>query len=147
MVANDSATVVQIQVSAAKREPMVTLEEAAFRSGHGIEGDRHAGKGGASADRQVLMMDAETLAELGIDSAVTRENVTTRGLDLTALTPGQRLKLGGSAVIEVTGDCDPCANMDTVRPGLRAGLEGRRGVLGKIITDGAVRPGDAISLE
>ena len=92
-------------------------------------------------------MDAETLAEMGIDSSVTRENVTTSGIDLTALTPGKLVRLGGTAVVEVTGDCDPCANMDAVKAGLRAGLQGRRGVLGKIVTDGTVYPGDSIAIE
>ena len=71
-----NAAVVQVQISAVKSEPMVALDAAMFKAGHGIEGDRHAGSAG-SPDKQVLMMDAETLAEMGIDSSVTRENVTT----------------------------------------------------------------------
>ena len=141
-----NAAVVQVQISAVKREPMVALDAAIFKAGHGIEGDRHSG-GNGSPDKQVLMMDAETLAELGIDSTVTRENVTTTGLDLTSLTPGKLVRLGSTAVVEVTGDCDPCANMDAVKVGLRAGLQGRRGVLGKIVTDGTVHPGDTIAVE
>ncbi len=142
-----SAKVVQLQVSVVKRQPMVTLDEAMFKTGRGIEGDRHAGGDDAAADKQVLMRDAETLTDLGIDSAVTRENVTTRGLDIAMLTPGKRVRLGDSAVVEVTGDCDPCENMDAVKDGLRAGLQGRRGILGKIVADGAVHPGDAIAIE
>jgi MOSC domain-containing protein YiiM len=139
-----NATVEQIQVSEVKREPMVVLDAAQFKTGHGIEGDRHSGRG--TGERQVLLMDAETLAELGIDSSVTRENVTTKGLDLAALTPGKRVQLGESAVVEVTGDCEGCASLETFKPGLRSELDGRRGVLGKIVTSGTVRPGDAISI-
>jgi MOSC domain-containing protein YiiM len=134
-----------VQISTVKSEPMVALDAAMFKAGHGIEGDRHAGAG--SPDKQVLMMDAETLAEFGIDSSVTRENVTTTGLDLTALTPGKLVRLGNTAVVEVTGDCAPCSNMDAVKAGLREGLQGRRGVLGKIVSDGAVHPGDSIAIE
>ncbi len=140
-----SASVVQVQVSAVKREPMVVLGTAQFKSGHGIEGDRHAGRG--TGDRQVLLMDAETLAELGIDSSITRENVTTSGLDLSSLRPGQKIKLGGTAVVEVTGDCEGCASLETFKPGLRSELDGRRGVLGKIVESGTVRPGDAIAVQ
>ena len=140
-----NATVVQLQVSAVKREPMVVLDAAQFKTGHGIEGDRHAGRG--TGDRQVLLMDSETLAKLGIDSSVTRENVTTSGLDLSSLKPGQKIKLGGKAVVEVTGDCEGCASLETFKPGLRSDLEGRRGVLGKIVTDGTVRPGDTIAIQ
>jgi MOSC domain-containing protein YiiM len=146
MIVETNAAVVQVQISAVKREPMVVLDAAVFKAGHGIEGDRHAGGNGGS-DRQVLMMDAETQTELGIDPAVTRENVTTTGLDLTALTPGKRVRFGSTAVVEITGDCDPCANLDAVRAGLRDVIQGRRGVLGKIVTDGTVHPGDSISVD
>ncbi len=71
-----NAAVAQVQISAVKSEPMVALDAAMFKAGHGIKVARHAGSAG-SPDRQVLMMDAETLAEMGIDSSVTRENVTT----------------------------------------------------------------------
>lgn len=44
------------------------------------------------------------------------ENVTTRGVDLLALPTGTRLRLGESAVIEVTGLRNPCVQLE-VRPG------------------------------
>lgn len=141
----DSARVLQVQIAAGTRQPMTVLTEIAFAEGHGIEGDHHAGK--VTSERQVLLMDAETQKALGIEPAVTRENVTTTGLDMNSLKQGHRVRLGESALIEVTGDCPPCGRMDEAKPGLRADIKGRRGVLGKIIANGTVKPGDKISLE
>lgn len=139
-----SATVTQVQVSPVRRQPMTVLEQAEFRTDHGIEGDRHAGR---TRFRQVLIMDSETQTEFGIDPAVTRENVTTTGLDISSLRRGMRVRLGETAVVEITGDCAPCSQMDEARPGLREDIAGRRGVLGRIVADGAVRPGDAIVID
>ena len=141
---DSSGTVSQVQVSPVRRQPMTVLDQAQFRAGHGIDGDRHAGRTGT---RQVLIMDSETQSEFGIGPAVTRENVTTTGLDLSSLRRGMRVRLGESAVVEITGDCDPCSQMDEAKPGLREEIAGRRGVLGRVVADGAVRPGDAIVVD
>ena len=140
-------TVEQLHVSTAKGVPMTALGRARLRAGHGIEGDRRAGRGGSNAGRQVLIMDAETQAELGIDPSVTRENLTTRGLNLAALSAGMHVRIGDSAVVEITGDCAPCAQMDEAQPGLKGRIAGRRGVLGRVVGDGSVRAGDPIVAE
>jgi hypothetical protein len=48
------------------------------------------------------------------------ENVTTRGLDLLGLPTGTRLYLGSTAVIEITGLRNPCAQLDGIESGLMA---------------------------
>ncbi len=140
-------TVEQLQISREKRAPMTVVDRVRFLAGHGIEGDRRAGRGGSLAARQVLIMDTETQGEFDIDPTVTRENVTTRGLDLSGLAPGRRVRIGESAVVEITGDCAPCHQMDAARPGLQARIAGRRGMLGRVVEDGAVRVGDPIVAE
>jgi MOSC domain-containing protein YiiM len=42
--------------------------------------------------------------------------------------------------------CDPCARMDALRDGLRAELEGKRGMLAKIVESGEVAVGDPVEL-
>src|SRR2546426_3552032 len=44
--------------------------------------------------RSVLLMEAETLEELGLRPGVVKENITTRGLALRGLKVGQRLRVG-----------------------------------------------------
>lgn len=107
---------------------------------HGFEGCGHARPG---RKRQVLLIDEETLGRFGLVPGQVKENVTTRGIDIQSLPPGARVRAGG-ALLEITGPCEPCAFMDSLRPGLRAATEGKRGVLARVIEGGAVAPGDPI---
>ena len=77
-------------------------------------------------------------------------------MDLLSLPTGTRLHLGESAVVEVTGLRNPCAQLDTFQPGLMAAVldradEGhlirKAGVMGIVATGGEVQPGDAIRVE
>jgi MOSC domain-containing protein YiiM len=42
--------------------------------------------------------------------------------------------------------CDPCSRMDEIRPGLQEELEGRRGMLARVVQTGDVAVGDEIRL-
>jgi MOSC domain-containing protein YiiM len=84
------------------------------------------------------------------------ENITTRGIDLLALPTGARLRIGGSAIVEVTGLRNPCRQLNAFRPGLmEATLERtpdgalirKAGVMGVVLASGVVRPGDIIVVE
>ena len=137
-------TIVSVQVAGKSRDPMNQLSQAQAVSDFGIEGDRKASKGSA---RQVLFMDSETLQEFRLQPGDVRENVTTSGLDLSAIQPGNVLFVGAEATFEVTGLCDPCRRMDDIRQGLREELAGRRGVLTTVINGGAIHPGDSVRVE
>lgn len=141
-------------------------------AGLGVEGDAHLGetvkhRSRVARDpsqpnlRQVHLIHAELHEELraaGFDVAAGQmgENVTTHGLDLLGLPTGARLCLGESAVIEVTGLRNPCAQLDRIQPGLLAAtldhdaagnLVRKAGVMGIVLTGGEVRPGDPIRVE
>ena len=137
-----------------------------------MEGDAHAGETvqhrsrkrwnpGLPNLRQVHLLAAELLEELragGFEAApgLLGENVTTEGVDLLALPAGARLRLGGDAVVEVTGLRNPCVQLDRFQPGLMeavldrdedGGLVRRSGVMGIVVTGGDVRAGDPIAVE
>jgi MOSC domain-containing protein YiiM len=111
--------------------------------------------------RQVHLIHAELHDELraaGFDVAPgdLGENVTTRGIDLLALSAGTLLHLGATAVVEVTGLRNPCAQIDDFQPGLLAAVLGRdadgrllrkAGVMAVVREGGAVRTGDVIRVE
>ncbi len=137
-----SGTIVSLQVCPASRAPMEIKPSVRALEDQGLEGDRHGKLGGP---RQVLLMDEETLAAFQLAPGAVKENITTRGLALKTLSPGTRLQVGG-AVLEISGDCNPCSRMDEIRPGLRAELQGQRGVLARVITSGDLRVGDAIEV-
>jgi MOSC domain-containing protein YiiM len=137
--------------------------------GLGVEGDAHAGatvrhRSRVRRDptqpnlRQVHLVGAELFDELaGAGLPVTAgqigENVTTRGVDLLALSAGTLLRLGEQATVEVTGLRNPCVQLDRFRPGLMAavldrdatgGLVRKAGVMAVVVTGGDVRPGDPV---
>ena len=111
--------------------------------------------------RQVHLIHAELhdeLAARGFDVGPGQmgENVTTQGVDLLSLPAGTRLRLGGEAVVEVTGLRNPCTQLDGIQPGLmEATLERtddgelvrKAGVMAVVLAGGEVRTGDAIDVE
>ena len=109
---------------------------------HGLEGCAHARPGGK---RQVLFASNEHLEAVGVEPGRIRENFTVDDGDVQAWPVGQRLR-AGTAVFEVTMVCDPCERMDAIRPGLRGELEGRRGMLARVLEDGEVALGDPLEL-
>jgi MOSC domain-containing protein YiiM len=140
-------------------------------AGLGVAGDAHRGvtvkhRSRVQRDpsqpnlRQVHLIHAELHDELRAGGFETTagmmgENVTTRGLDLLALPTGAQLRLGPTAVIEVTGLRNPCVQLDGIQPGLMKAVLGRdgdgnvvrkAGVMAVVLTGGEVRPGDAISV-
>jgi MOSC domain-containing protein YiiM len=75
-----------------------------------------------------------------------KENITTQGMDLQALSTGQILRVGEQCVLEITGPCHPCARMDEIRMGLQEKLRGQRGWLCKVNVGGRIRRGDGIEV-
>ena len=110
-------------------------------SGEGILGDASYGK----RNRQMLLIDSETLSDFQLNPGDVRENVTLTNFDLTQLSPQDQLQLG-EIVLAVTGPCEPCRQLDEIRPGLSSDIKGRRGVLASVVRGGELKVGDSISL-
>ena len=119
---------------------MEELHRAEVVPGLGLAGCTHARSGGK---RQLLLVDKETLDAMELKPGIIRENITTRGLNVNGLAPGERLRIG-EALLEVSAVCTPCDQLEKVRPGLRRELYGRRGMLCRVLEGGMVRAGDAI---
>ena len=163
-----------IAVSRSATHTMSKPNQGAIRllAGLGVEGDAHLGgtvkhRSRVARDpsqpnlRQVHLIHAELHDELRAAGFVVTagqmgENVTTCGIDLLALPTGTRLQLGASAVVQVTGLRNPCAQLDRIEPGLMAATLGRdeqgrlirkAGVMGIVLTGGEVRSGDQIRVE
>jgi MOSC domain-containing protein YiiM len=118
----------------------------------GVEGDRQRNlKHHGGPNRAVCVFSEELYAwlrEKGIDltNGAVGENFTTRGLDLSSLAKGDRLRVGG-CLIEVTGVRIPChqlARWDVDLPEL---IVGHSGWVAKVIEEAVVKPGDAIEVE
>lgn len=161
-------------VSRSAKHTLIKPNEDSIRllAGLGVEGDAHQGatvrhRSRVARDpsqpnlRQVHLIHAELHHELreagfAVLAGQMGENVTTEGVDLLGLPTGTRLHLGETAVVEVTGLRNPCAQLDRIQPGLMAATLGRdesgnlirkAGIMGVVLADGEVRPGDPIAVE
>lgn len=122
---------------------MRSVDPAVFVSDLGLEGCSHAKP---KSRRQVLLLEQETLEEFGLEPGVVKENITTRGIDLTSLPVDSRLRLGDRVELWITGPCHPCTLMDEIRDGLQEESRGRRGVLAWVKAGGSVRVGEAVEV-
>jgi MOSC domain-containing protein YiiM len=111
-------------------------------AGHGLDGDEHARPG---SKRQVLLVSADHLRAVGVEPGAIKENLTVEGADVQSWPVGQRV-VAGSAILEVTMECEPCHLMEEIRPGLQAELVGRRGMLARVVETGDVSVGDELRL-
>jgi MOSC domain-containing protein YiiM len=135
-----------------------------------VEGDAHAGpfirhrylankSPAAPNNRQVHLIASELFTELAssgfhIAPGDLGENVTTKGLDLTNFPLGTRLRIGNSAIVELTGLRTPCVLIDRFQKGLKRAVivkhqhpRFRCGVLGVVRATGKIAPGDAVNVE
>jgi MOSC domain-containing protein YiiM len=142
-------------------------------AGVGVDGDVHSGATvqhlsrlrqtpDAPNLRQVHLIHAELFDELAragfaVGPGELGENATTRGIDLLTLPRGARLRLGETALIELTGLRNPCRQIDdNIAPGAMAAtleraadgsLVRRAGVMAIVLESGAVRAGDQAAVE
>jgi MOSC domain-containing protein YiiM len=140
--------------------------------GLGVEGDAHSGKTVKHRSRlnqvplppnlrQVHLIHSELFDELrskGFDVAAGQlgENITTRGIELLKLPTGALLRLGSSAVIEVTGLRNPCVQIDRFKKGMMKAVLDRdshgqllrkAGVMSIVRIGGDVHVNDEIDIE
>jgi MOSC domain-containing protein YiiM len=109
--------------------------------GLGLAGCAHANP----PKREVLFASKQHLDDLELEPGVIRENVTVAGTDVEQWDVGQRVRVG-AALFEVTMVCDPCYKMDELREGLRKELQGRRGMLARVVEGGRIAVGDEVAL-
>ncbi|GAA3945795.1 MOSC domain-containing protein [Allohahella marinimesophila] len=150
----------------------VECESITLLKGLGVEGDAHCGqtvkhRSRVKRDptqpnlRQVHLIQVELLEELqargfDIGPATLGENILTRDIDILALPCDTLLKIGGSAVVRLTGLRNPCNQLDNYQPGLTSAVLDRAdngdlirkaGVMAVVLEGGAVKKGDRILIE
>ena len=167
-----SATVVAVSASSSHSFSKHAHDSITLLTGLGIQGDAHCGetvkhRSRVAQDptqpnlRQVHLLHAELLLELrigGFDVGPSDlgENIATSGLDLLSLPRGTRLRIGSTAVVEVTGLRNPCVQIDRFQQGLKAAVLARAadgslirkaGIMGVVLAGGLVRAHDLICVE
>ncbi len=107
-------------------------------------------QGPPSAPRQVTLIQSEHLAVIGallqrppVDPASLRRNIVVSGINLKALL-GARFRIG-TAVLQATGDCAPCGQMEeNLGPGGYNAMRNHGGITASVIQDGEIAVGDLV---
>ena len=140
---SSAGMIVSIQRFPGSRRPMQPVNPARVIHDFGLEKDHHARAG---SERQLLLIEEETLQSMNLGIGEVRENLTTRGIVLTGLENGSILQIGSEVRLRITKPCLPCSRMDEIRAGLQRELEGRRGVLARVESGGSISVGDPIRI-
>jgi MOSC domain-containing protein YiiM len=115
----------------------------------GLRGDRYFTGVGTWSDypvetgRDLTLVEAEVLEEIGLSAAEARRNIVTHGIALNELI-GKRFRVGD---VQCYGDriCEPCAHLeDLTRPGMLKALRHRGGLRADITLSGEISVGDAV---
>ncbi|MFN0087568.1 MAG: MOSC domain-containing protein [Blastocatellia bacterium] len=134
-----------IHIGARKGDAKTAVNSAELVADYGLRGDSHAGH---DPRRQVSLFAAETLAQLHAEGfSVAPEqlaaNLFTEQIDLDALSPGARLRVG-ETTLEIVERRSPCRSITRIDNRLPKRLYGRCGQLARILVGGAVHPGDEV---
>lgn len=142
-----SGRVVAVSLSDRKGVVKHNVPEAVLRVEHGLEGDAHA-EGGR---RQVSLLALESIEKMRALGALVNpgdfaENITTSGLDVSALPLGARLRVGEEAELVITQIGKACHQGCAIRELVGDCIMPREGVFARVAKGGVVRPGDVIEV-
>jgi MOSC domain-containing protein YiiM len=113
----------------------------------GLEGDAHGGPW----HRQVSLLAMESIAKmraqgLDVNPGDFAENLTTKGIDLVSLPIGTKLRVGKTAIGEVTQIGKECHHKCAIYYQAGDCVMPKEGIFIKILQAGEVREGDSIEI-
>ena len=137
-------TVKAVCISERKGVVKTPVTGARLVADHGLVGDAHAGPGG----RQISLLAAESIARVRaalpeLADGAFAENIVTAGVALGSARVGDRIRVG-AAVLEVTQIGKECHNACAIKQATGDCIMPREGIFCRVITGGAVAPGDAV---
>ena len=139
--------IISIATSKKKGTRKTPVKEAFISKDHGLETDAHAGKW----HRQVSFLSSEAIEgarQKGLDVTFGdfAENIATTGIDWKTLPLGTRVRLGDSAVVEITQIGKECHNKCAIYYQAGDCIMPREGVFARVLQAGRIRCGDAIEI-
>lgn len=140
-----------IGLRAARRAPVTVVSEAAAQAGRGLVGDHRADKTPGSG-RQITLISREFIDQaahyLGrdsIDPALLRRNLVIAGVNLHLLRH-QPFRIG-DVRLQAGALCHPCSRMEeALGSGGVAAMYGHGGLCCRVLNDGILRVGDAVTV-
>jgi len=116
--------------------------------GYGIEHDAHAND---ATHRQVSLLAQESIKkmqDMGLDvhAGDFAENITTTGVDLLSLPVGTKIRLGETALLEITQHDKKCHAPCAIYHQAGTCVMPTEGVFARVFEGGSVKVGDAIAV-
>lgn len=123
------------------------VPEIQLKIDHGIVGDAHAG----NWHRQVSLLADESVELMrqrfpDIPTGAFAENILTRGIALSTLPVGTKLRVG-QVLLQVTQIGKECHADCAIRRQVGDCVMPREGIFTKVLEEGSIRPGDEIMIE
>ena len=142
-----TARIVAVSISEERGTRKRNVPQAELRVEHGIVGDAHAGPG----RRQVSLLGIESVRKMqgqGIEVGPGdfAENITTEGIEVFSLPIGTRLRLGETAVGQVTQIGKTCHDRCEIFRIVGDCVMPREGIFIRVLGAGVIAPGDPIEV-
>ena len=139
--------VLAVCISEKKGTAKHPVPEIQLKIDHGILGDAHAG----SWHRQVSLLADESVELMrqrfpDIPTGAFAENILTRGIVLSKLPIGTKLRVG-QVLLQVTQIGKECHADCAIRRQVGDCVMPREGIFTKVLEEGSIRPGDEIAIE
>lgn len=135
-----------ISTSSKKGSKKKNVQTAVLKEDFGIVGDAHGG-----SERQVSLLAVESIEKMrnkGVDvnSGDFAENITTSGIDLMALKLSSHLKIGKSALLEITQIGKVCHNRCKIYYQVGDCVMPKEGIFAKVLKGGVIKPKDRLEV-
>ncbi len=143
-----SGKITAVCTSKHKGTPKSDVGSGILDVGYGLRGDAHGG----DWHRQVSLLSTEqieTMKNKGLEvgPGSFAENLTTVGFDLGSVKVGDRIKVGGEAILEVTQIGKECHTRCAIYHKVGECIMPEQGVFARVIEGGEVKTGDPIDFE
>jgi len=134
------ARVFSINYSKVKGVSKKPVSRALLIEGLGMDKDAHAGPG----IRQVSLLSIESIRGVSLGAGDFAENITTEGIDLAGLKINDKLKIGQSALLEISKIGKECHKQCAIYYKIGDCIMPREGIFAQVLKGGEIKIGDNI---
>ncbi len=139
--------IVSLAISKKKGTRKTRIDEAILVEGFGLEGDAHGG----DWHRQVSFLSSENIEAakvrgLDVTYGDFAENISTVGIDWKTIPVGTKVKLGDSALVEITQIGKECHNKCAIYYQAGDCIMPKEGIFAKVLEGGKISCGDKVKL-
>lgn len=142
-----------INISKTKGVIKTPVKKGLLIAEHGLENDAHAG----DELRQVSLLPIESIIEqrecikvktkgISLSPGDFAENITTKGINLSNIKIGYKLKIGSSIILEISKIGKECHKYCAVYEKIGSCIMPKQGVFAKVIKGGEISVGDKIEV-